>query len=129
MPRNYIRLTTLLLIILNQGVNIQIEDRHAIGQNTYMTRNHAEILGFWNRADNCLWDAQILGYDHQLPYGKTYYTYKLLGYIEMPNRNHKILLKLNGVRGWSKQKFLRDAHRYIREYEKKNRIKGNLILL
>lgn len=128
MPRNYIKLSNLLHIIMNHGVNIQIEDRHTLGFNTYMTRNHAEVLDYWNRADNCLWDVQLLGYDRQLPYDKIYYTDKILGYIEMPNRNHKILLKIPGVRGWSRSKFIRDALRYIREYKKINNIQGNLIL-
>ncbi len=126
--RTYVRLTTMLHIIINSGVDIQIEDRHAFGFNTYMTRNHAEIIGFWNRADNCLWDVQLLGYDRQLPVNETYYTDQLLGYIEMPNRNHKILLKLKGVRGWSRSKFIRDSLRYIREYKKINKMQGNLIL-
>ena len=129
MIKKFVNISKILYIIINQGVNIQIENRRFLGFYTYKTRNHAELLGYWNKADNCLWDVQLLGYDRQFEYDKKYYTDKVLGYIEMPNNNHKILLKLRGAVGWSKEKFFRDAKRYIREYNKINHIQGNLILL
>ena len=128
MKKKFISLTKILNIIENEGVDIEIENRRSLDLNTYKTRNHAEILNLWNKADNCLWDVQLLGYNEQFSYNSIYYTNKILGYIKMPNNNDKILLKLTN-KGWSKDKFLRDVKRYIYEYNKTNNIKGTLILI
>ena len=72
----------------------------------------------WNKAD-----AQLFGYKEQFPYGKMYFTNKLVGYIKFPNGNHKILLRINN------KKFIRDAKRYLQEYNRINSIRGELVLM
>ena len=120
-------LKSIIHIIENKGVSIKIENRRKLGFNTYKTKNHAEIVGFWNKADNCLWDVQLLGYKKQFSYHNIYYSNIILGYIKMPNNNDKLLMKLPNKQ-WSKEKFLRDTKRYIYEYNKVNNIKGELVL-
>lgn len=120
-------LKNIIHIIQTKGVSIKVENRRKLGFNTYKTKNHAEILGIWNKADNCLWDVQLLGYKKQFSYHNIYYSNIILGYIKMPNNNDKLLMKLPNKQ-WSKEKFLRDVKRYIYEYNKVNNIKGNLIL-
>lgn len=123
-----VSLLTIIHIIQDKGVNIQIENRRGLGYNTYKTKNHAEILGFWNKADNCLWDVQLLGYKNQFSYDDIYHTNIIIGYIKMPNNNDKLLLKIPNKK-WSKEKFFRDVKRYIYEYNKNNNIQGELVLL
>lgn len=123
-----VSLLTIIHIIQDKGVNIQIENRRGLGYNTYKTKNHAEILGFWNNADNCLWDVQLLGYKNQFSYDDIYHTNIIIGYIKMPNNNDKLLLKIPNKK-WSKEKFFRDVKRYIYEYNKNNNIQGELVLL
>jgi hypothetical protein len=125
--KKIVSLKKIVDIIQKKGVNIKIENRRKLGFNTYKTKNHAEILGFWNKADNCLWDVQLLGYNKQFSYNDIYYSGIILGYIKMPNNNHKLLMKLQN-KTWSKEKFSRDVKRYIYEYNKLNNIKGKLIL-
>ena len=123
-----VSLLTIIHIIQDKGVNIQIENRRGLGYNTYKTKNHDEILGFWNNADNCLWDVQLLGYKNQFSYDDIYHTNIIIGYIKMPNNNDKLLLKIPNKK-WSKEKFFRDVKRYIYEYNKNNNIQGELVLL
>ena len=125
--KKIVSLRKIIDIIKTKGVSIQVENRRKLGFNTYKTKNHAEILGFWNKADNCLWDVQLLGYHKQFSYNDIYYSDILIGYIKMPNNNHKLLMKIPN-RSWSKEKFSRDVKRYIYEYNKLNNIKGELIL-
>lgn len=120
-------LKNIIHIIQTKGVSIKVENRRKLGFNTYKTKNHAEILGIWNKADNCLWDVQLLGCKKQFSYHNIYYSNIILGYIKMPNNNDKLLMKLPNKQ-WSKEKFLRDVKRYIYEYNKVNNIKGKLIL-
>lgn len=106
-------LKSIIHIIQTKGVNIKLENRRNLGFNTHKTKNHAEILGILNKADNCLWDVQLLGYKKQFSYDETYYSDIIIGYIKMSNNNDKLLLKLPNKQ-WSKEKFLRDVKRYIR---------------
>jgi hypothetical protein len=126
--KKIVSLSKIIHIIQTKGVSIELENRRQLDFNTYKTKNHAEILGFWNKADNCLWDAQLLGYKKQFSYDDIYYTNIVIGYIKMPNNNDKLLMKIPNKK-WSKEKFLRDVKRYIYEYNKTNNIKGKLVLL
>ena len=126
--KKIISLSKIIHIIQTKGVTIELENRRQLGFNTYKTKNHAEILGFWNKADDCLWDAQLLGYKKQFSYDDIYYSNIVIGYIKMPNNNDKLLMKIPNKK-WSKEKFLRDVKRYIYEYNKTNNIKGKLVLL
>ena len=126
--KKIVSLSKIIHIIQTKGVSVELENRRQLDFNTYKTKNHAEILGFWNKADNCLWDAQLLGYKKQFSYDDIYYTNIVIGYIKMPNNNDKLLMKIPNKK-WSKEKFLRDVKRYIYEYNKTNNIKGKLVLL
>tara|TARA_Y100000389_G_C17205080_1_gene385574 strand:+ start:95 stop:478 length:384 start_codon:yes stop_codon:yes gene_type:complete len=126
--KKIVSLSKIIHIIQTKGVSIELENRRQLDFNTYKTKNHAEILGFWNKADNCLWDAQLLGYKKQFSYDDIYYSNIVIGYIKMPNNNDKLLMKIPNKK-WSKEKFLRDVKRYIYEYNKTNNIKGKLVLL
>jgi hypothetical protein len=126
--KKIVSLSKIIHIIQTKGISIELENRRQLDFNTYKTKNHAEILGFWNKADNCLWDAQLLGYKKQFSYDDIYYTNIVIGYIKMPNNNDKLLMKIPNKK-WSKEKFLRDVKRYIYEYNKTNNIKGKLVLL
>lgn len=125
--KKIVSLKRILHIIQTEGVSIQVENRRKLGFNTYKTKNHAEILNYWNKADNCLWDVQLLGYNKQFSYNTTYYSNIIIGYIKMPNNNDKLLMKIPNKK-WCKGKFLRDVRRYIYEYNKVNNIKGKLLL-
>jgi hypothetical protein len=126
--KKIVSLSKIIHIIQTKGVSIGLENRRQLGFNTYKTKNHCEILGFWNKADNCLWDAQLLGYKKQFSYDDIYYSNIVIGYIKMPNNNDKLLMKIPNKK-WSKEKFLTDVKRYIYEYNKMNNIKGKLVLL
>ena len=125
--KKIVSLKRILHIIQTEGVSIQLENRRKLGFNTYKTKNHAEILNYWNKADNCLWDVQLLGYNKQFSYNTTYYSNIIIGYIKMSNNNDKLLMKIPNKK-WSKEKFFRDVKRYIYEYNKVNNIKGKLLL-
>ena len=111
--RSYKNITEMIRIILKKGVKIEFEDRKSLRYKTYNSINHAEILNFWNKADNLLWDAQVFGYRKRFPFNKIYKTKKLLGIIWIPNENHKIVLKLS-EKGISKDTFKRQIKKYIK---------------
>ena len=114
-------------IIINSGVNIEFEDRIKKGYKTYKTFNHAEILNYYNSADNMFWDAQVFGYNYKFKFNKIYKTKKILGIIWIPNGNHKIILKLNN-KGFSKIRFNKQLNTYIKNYTKLNKINTKLFL-
>ena len=122
----FIDIEKLLLKIITDGVKVKFEDRESLGWNTYGTFNHAEIIDYINLADNDCWDAQIFGYKEPFNFNKTFKTKKLLGFIMMPNGNHKIILKLRN-RGFSRKRFNKQLETYISNYKLKNSIEGKYI--
>lgn len=118
---SYKTLYEIINIINNEGVQIEFEDRKKLGYKTYNTPNHAEVLYFFNRADDMNWDAQVFGYKRQFKFNRKFNTKKIVGLIWIPNGNHKLLLKL-AERGFSKKRFIKQLYNYIKNYRILNNI-------
>ena len=110
-----------------KGYKLIIENRIKLKYNTYGIINHAEFIDYMNPHDNCLWDAIIPGYDYLISDKKTYIVKDILGYVYIPNGNHKIIVDL-GLRDFSPKKFMQDLNTYLDEYSYTNNIITKLIL-
>jgi hypothetical protein len=123
----YIDLKSLVRRIKNRGVTIQIENR--IGWFDYgFPKQHAEILNYYNAADDCCWDALILGYKNpDMKYEEKYKTKHLIGIILIENGNHKLLFRLPYKRGFDENIFRRDVKKFTRNYSKKWGLKTSFI--
>ena len=110
-----------------KGYKLVIENRIKLGYKTYGIINHAEFIDYMNPHDNCLWDAIIPGYDYLISDKKTYIVKDILGYVYIPNGNHKIIVDL-GLDNFNSQKFMDDLNTYLNKYTYLNNISTKLIL-
>ena len=121
--KKFINLDKLIKIIYSKGVKLEIEKRHK-DYHYGFPNNHAEILNFYNKADNDCWDALIFGYDNlDYPFKTQLFTKHLIGIILINNGNHKLLFKIPYKRGFSETKLRKDVNNYIKKYKKINKLK------
>ena len=110
-----------------KGYKIVIEDRIKLGYNTYGIVNHGEFINYMNPHDNCLWDAIIPGYNYQMSGNKEFTIKNILGYVYIPNGNHKIIIDLE-LDNFNTTQFMEDIRVFLSEYSRLNSIKTKLIL-
>jgi len=127
----YIDLKKLVNKIVNNGVNIQIENRNLPGWNDYdFPKQHVEILNFHNKADNDLWDGLILGYNNSsFDYETIYRTKSIIGIILIEDGNHKLIFKIPYKRGFNKNLFKKEIKKFINNYRKKWGLKTKFLNL
>ena len=114
-------LEKMLNIIETKGVVIKVEDRTPWNHYGF-PKNHAEVLDYINSADGDLWDTMIFGYNKPFVYNDHYKTRELLGMIWSPTGNHKLLVKLPYIKGFSEKKFKKDVKKYIKAYKNLNKL-------
>lgn len=107
-----------LLTSTKQSYRIEMEDRIALGFNTYDVINHAEFLDYMNPHDGYLWDIIIPGYDYKIEQ-KHFSVDTILGYIWMEDGNYKIIVDLK-LEGFSLDKFKYDIDVFLKNYKIKN---------
>jgi hypothetical protein len=110
-----------------KGYKIVIEDRIKLGYNTYGIVNQGEFINYMNPHDNCLWDAIIPGYNYQMSDNKKFTIKNILGYVYIPDGNHKIIINI-GLNNFNTTQFMDDIHVFLSEYSRLNNIGTKLIL-
>lgn len=116
----FIELQNLIKIIINKGVTIKIENREKSEWNNYgFPKQHVEILNYYNKADNDLWDGLVFGYkDFNYEYGTKFKTNQLIGIICIENGNHKLLFKIPHKKNFCKKLFKLEINKFIKKYNK-----------
>lgn len=89
--------------------------------------NYGEFISFKNQADGDNWDVLIPGYP-KLNTDLSYSSKNLLGVYYLPDENHKLIIDIFHEDYNRSENWVDDVVKYQKSYEKKNKIKGELLL-